>query len=441
MADMAGDIPRSENSAILEIARKIRLSIFIYVFVILTLFAVIVRHLYEPVASYADFLPEVSSTYVVALSLFLALICLYLAVRLAKQILRIVRDYSSRLEKILNMTRDLREEVYGDILLEKIMDYALSITDSDAGSILLVDNGKLVFKIVRGEKSLQLAGTSVEFGKGISGWVAETGKPLRIAEAAGDARFNAETDAFAGHETRAVLCVPLKAKMQVIGVLELLNRENGHGFRERDEDVITFLAAQAAISIIRTKFLEDQKNYEIHLTEMLLEAIDFQIPEKRGHSRRVARYGNIIAKGLISMSEEEKKKLYFASLLHDVGFLKINSDEIFKREEFMKHPVIGYEMISPINFYADIAPFILHHHERYDGHGYPSGLKGEEIPLGARIIAIAEAFDAMISTPSYRMPVSFPEALGELRHKAGTQFDPELVDMFVTNIEVQHTKV
>lgn len=437
---MAGDIPKSENSAILEIARKIRLSIFIFIFIVLTLFAVIVRHLYEPVASSTDFLPEVSSTYVVGLSFFLALICLYLSVRLAGQVLRIIRDHSSRLEKVLTITGDLREEIYGDILLEKIMDYALSITDSDAGSILLLDDGKLIFKIVKGEKAPQLIGTSVEEGKGIAGWVAETGTPLRIADATSDKRFNREIDTITGYETHSVLCVPLKAKNGVIGVLELLNRKNRHAYRERDEDVITFLAEQAAISIIKTRFLEDQKNYEIHLTEMLLEAIDFQIPEKRGHSKRVARYANIIAKGL-DMPEEAKKKLYFACLLHDVGFLKISSDDIFKREEFIRHPVVGYEMIRPINFYSDIAPFILHHHERYDGHGYPSRLEGETIPLEARIIAIAEAFDAMISTASYRVPVSFHEAVTELKHKAGTQFDPALVDVFIANVELQYPRV
>jgi HD-GYP domain-containing protein (c-di-GMP phosphodiesterase class II) len=97
-------------------------------------------------------------------------------------------------------------------------------------------------------------------------------------------------------------------------------------------------------------------------------------------------------------------------------------------------------MIKPINFYADIAPFILYHHERYDGYGYPSKLGGEAIPLEARIIAIAEAFDAMISMTSYRVPVSFHEAIDELRRKAGTQFDQELVEIFATNIEPQHIK-
>jgi HD-GYP domain-containing protein (c-di-GMP phosphodiesterase class II) len=137
------------------------------------------------------------------------------------------------------------------------------------------------------------------------------------------------------------------------------------------------------------------------------------------------------------MSDGEKKTLYFASLLHDVGFLKIKSDDTYKKEEYMKHPVLGYEMIKPINLYASIAPAILHHHERYDGLGYPSNLKGEDIPLNARIISISEAFDAMVSTASYKVPLNFDEAIEELRRHAGTQFDPELAELFINNVSLE----
>ena len=91
-------------------------------------------------------------------------------------------------------------------------------------------------------------------------------------------------------------------------------------------------------------------------------------------------------------------------------------------------------MIKPINFYADIAPIVLHHHERYDGYGYPKRLKGDAIPLGARIISIADAFDAMTNKQSYKIPISFEDALVELQKNAGTQFDPDLVKIFIENI-------
>jgi HD-GYP domain-containing protein (c-di-GMP phosphodiesterase class II) len=107
-------------------------------------------------------------------------------------------------------------------------------------------------------------------------------------------------------------------------------------------------------------------------------------------------------------------------------------------------------MLRPINFYADIAPIILHHHERYDGKGYPSGLKGEEIPLGSRIISIAEAFDAMVSREAHKYTGKLPgvderpsvsefdSAIQELKNNAGTQFDPGLVEAFINNITPEH---
>jgi hypothetical protein len=424
------------KSIIPEIRQKIRQLNVIAAFIVITLLAVILRYLFKPLSDALDFLPDISVTLIIIITLILTFIGFYMWAVVTRRIIKSIEKYRNRLNQIFAITKDIREEMYGDILLGKIMDYSISLTESDSGAILLMEDQGLVFKIVKSEKGPELVGKVVPPGMGIAGWVAENSMPLRIADAKSDGRFSPEFDSITEYEPKSVLCVPLITKAGVAGVLELLKKQAGH-FRASHEELIVYIADQAAASLMRTRFYEDQKNYEIHVTDMLLEAIDFQIPEKTGHSKRVAKYSNIIAKA-INMSDEKKKRLYLASLLHDVGFLRIRADEIFNREYYVKHPAIGYEMISPINFYADIAPFILHHHERYDGTGYPQGIKGEAIPLEARIIAIAEAFDAMVSDTSYKLPLNFDEAVEELKRHAGTQFDFWLVDTFVSNILSEH---
>jgi len=428
---MENEANTEDKSIIDEIKQKIRLVNAIAVFIIFTLLAVILRYLFKPVSEMLDFLPDVSVTVVIVIVLALSVMGFYMSWVVSRRIIKSIEKYRNSLDRILTITRNLREEKYGDIILEKLLDYSLSMTGSDAGSVFLIEGDNLVFKAIAGDEK-ELIGTAIPKGRGVAGLVAENGRPLRIADIKEDGRFADEADAVTGYEARSVLCVPLMMHKKVIGAIELVNRKEGF-YSDRDTEMITYLADQTAISLVQARFYEDQKNYEIHITDILLEVIDIQVPEKAGHSKRVARYSNIIAKA-INMSEESQQRLYFAGLLHDVGFLKIKTDDNYKREYFVTHPVVGYEMINPINFYEDIAHFILYHHERYDGSGYPKGLKGEEIPLGARIIAIAEAFDSMVSEESYKVPLDFKSAVEELQRNAGSQFDFWLVDVFVNNV-------
>ncbi len=400
---------------------------------IFSLLFVIFRNLFPPAQHAFGFLPHASIAIILIAVLVLAVTGILFSGTLSRHIVRKIEGHNRRLDSILAITRDMKEEVYGDILLEKIIDFSLAITRSDAGSILLLDDDKLVYKIVKGSGSRGMVGKAIPKDKGIVGLVLKEGEAIAVGDVKKDSRYDESFDTFAGFQTASLLCVPLKTKSSTLGIIRILSNRQGF-YSQEDIDVIHYLADQAATSIEKTRFYDDQKNYEIHLTDMLLDAIDRFMVEKKGHSKRVAQYANIIAKAL-DMPEAKKRRLYFASLLHDIGFLKISTEESFEKESFMMHPTIGYEMLHPITFYKDISTYVLYHHERYDGNGYPERLKGSDIPLESRIIAIAEAFDSMVSKVSYRVSVNFEVAIDELLKNRGGQFDAELVDLFVRDIK------
>jgi putative nucleotidyltransferase with HDIG domain len=162
----------------------------------------------------------------------------------------------------------------------------------------------------------------------------------------------------------------------------------------------------------------------------------------RGHSDRVAYYSRALAKE-IGLSEEEQKRIYIGGLFHDIGKIGV-PDEILKKagkltddeySEIKNHPLIGNQIISATSVFEDICPIVKHHHERYDGRGYPGNLKGKDIPLYARISALGDAFDAMTSDRNYRPRLTLQEALLEIQKNCGTQFDPELGLQFIKYVE------
>ena len=214
------------------------------------------------------------------------------------------------------------------------------------------------------------------------------------------------------------------------GVIEVVNKRSGRPFTDNDCALLSTLATYAAASIHKTYLYADLENLFLSTITALANAIEAKDPCTRGHSERIRNLSLLIADEL-NMSKHQKKNLEIAALLHDIGKIGVPEHILGKQseltdkeyEEIKKHPEIGARMLSSIAQLTEVLPGVRCHQERFDGKGYPLGLKGKEIPLFARIISVADTFDAMTSDRPYRKALSYGEALREIGRQAGVQFD------------------
>lgn len=365
------------------------------------------------------------------LAVVVSVLGLILSTKTTNSSISSVQDLNLKLNSLFEITRQFRETIYLDILLEKIVKSAMDLISAETGSLLLHDElGDLQFKVTIGKDLQKMNNRVLKPDEGIAGWVVKTGTAALIKDVSTDQRYNPAFDNEAGLKTRSVMCVPLIFSNETIGVIELRNKNQG-AFTKQDEALLLSLADQASISIVQSRLNERQHSDLIHIIEILVGAQDY-LQNRRGHARRVANNANILGKYL-GLPEGELKKLYYASLLHDIGMLKIDKNDHWKKEIIMQHSKLGYDLIKSVSFWSDSADIILHHHERYDGTGYPLSKKKEEIPLGARILFVADTFDVLISGYSYKQ-FDYDAALREIEVNSGTQFDPLVVEALKSSI-------
>lgn len=198
------------------------------------------------------------------------------------------------------------------------------------------------------------------------------------------------------------------------------------------------VANQIAMATENSKLNEDLRDLFFSTVQSLVNTIEAKDTYTAGHSERVTRYSLLIT-DVLKLSQEEKSVVRLAGLLHDIGKIGIiegilKKDESLNDEDWKmirQHPVIGAKILEPVKQMASLIPCIRHHHERYDGRGYPDGIKGNDIPLYARIIAIGDTFDAMTSDRSYRKGLPVEVSLHEIEKNKGSQFDPYLAGLFI----------
>jgi len=340
----------------------------------------------------------------------------------------------SQLSQILNSTLD-HEEVR-----RRAMEAATQLMKAEVSSVLLADEEKhqLYFEVALGDREEDIKKITLNLGEGIAGWVAENGKPLIVNAPEKDPRFFKEVDVRTDFKTRNLICVPLKVKEKVIGVLEAINKEKGQDFDKEDLSLFTSLADQVAIALDNARLYQELEEMFFQTAESLADAIEKRDPYTGGHTQRVTLYSSAIGRCL-QLNPMERKWLKFASVLHDIGKIGIE-DQILKKpnrlssEEFnliKRHANMGAEIIEHIRQLREIVPGVKYHHEMIDGKGYPDGLRGESIPLLAKIVAVADTYDAMTTDRPYRKALKKEAAIEELKKCSGTQFDSEVVEAFI----------
>jgi HD-GYP domain-containing protein (c-di-GMP phosphodiesterase class II) len=384
-------------------------------------------------------MPEYTNSQAVAASAFRDLATTSINTFLEVELVQLrMEEMGALLEvgRVVSSTLDLRE------LLTKIMSTATKVMRCETSTVYLVDEqtNELYFHIVSGDPNVgaKLQEIRLPMGTGLAGWCAQNNKPIIVPDTEKDPRFFKGADKKSGFVTRSMICVPMRLKDKVIGVLQVLNRTGTIPFNDHDLEMLENMANQAVSSIENARLYENIQKVYLATIEVLATAIDAKDPYTQGHSRRVTQYSVAIAEEM-NLSPKEIEDIRYAGLLHDVGKIGIKDSIIRKPgrltdEEYAiikKHPSIGAKILRPVDFLADKIPGVLHHHEYYDGRGYPDHLVGEDIPLAGRIICVADAFDAMTTNRPYRKGLTVKTAVGELKKFSGKQFDPQCVEAFL----------
>ncbi len=343
-----------------------------------------------------------------------------------------------RFKRLLDIGQAFQSEMDIDNLLPLIIEQTSDSIGADRCSVFIYnpDKGILWTKVAQNSKPIV-----IPYGHGIAGWVLENNKLLIIPDAYADPRFDQSVDAKTGYHTNSIAALPLlNRRGKAIGVFEAINKTDGKAFDDDDIGFLNAVSAQIA-SAIENAMLYTQllKTFESFLDVMAF-TIDAKHPVARGHSRRVAIYSRGIAREM-GLVQESIDKIYWAALLHDYGKISV-PDSILQKagkltddeyEQIKRHALMTYRILSRIHFaryLRDIPLIASEHHERWDGKGYPFGKKDEQIPLGARVIALADVFDALTSFREYHSPMTFAEARKEVISLSGKSFDPRVVDAF-----------
>ena len=340
-------------------------------------------------------------------------------------------------ESLLEIGVALAETLQPRQVLETALAKAEELCAAETSSIWELDeaSGELFFRLVRGAAAPEIGNVRVPLGSGIVGSVALTGRAERIDEVSRDARWRG--DISEQFDTRAMLVVPLVSRGKVIGVLQMLNGLDRGAFTDDDLRRMRLFAGPVATALANARLYAQLERTFVESVTALAEAVERRDPYTGGHIQRVVAYSVLIADEM-GLPPAELETLRLGATLHDIGKIAV-PDQILRKpgplddeeaEVMRRHTVDGAAIVSRIGNLAPILPIVRNHHERLDGQGYPDGLAGDQIELLARIVAVADTFDAITTSRPYRAGLDPETAAREIRKDAGSRLCPTVVAAF-----------
>lgn len=346
----------------------------------------------------------------------------------------------NQLSTLYHVSQTISSTLKLEDILQTILDFSIKISKASRGSIMLLDTEKRMFfiKIPFNKNEKDIDKIIFEENKNTIGWVVKNKKPLYIEDLENDKQFSKIE--IIRRKIKQLLIIPIIIEDKVKGVINLENTDT-------NTEIINLLKSfseGAAVAINNAQLYQKIQDSYFEIIKALAQAIEAKDSYIHGHSMRVMKYAGLIAQKL-DLPEEDKESLKFAAVLHDIGKIGIseiilnNKDKLTSKQydEIKQHPIIGQNIIQPIELLKPIQSLIRHHHEWFNGNGYPDGLSRKNIPFGARILAIVDAYDAMKSDRSYRKSLSEERAIQELKNGCDSQFDPDLVKIFLEILKEQ----
>lgn len=332
---------------------------------------------------------------------------------------------------LVDVAHALSRRLDPDDVISETLETAVDISSAATASLMLLEDDRLTIAAAHGLPREVVESTSISIGEGIAGWVAMTAQPLLVEDLPSrDGRGER-------HGVRSAVSVPIADDDGLIGVLNVGSRAYPAHYDQQLLDVLESLGRQAAVALRNAEALAVAEDMFYGSLRALVVALETKDPYSRGATERVADMCVELGREM-DLPQEELQALEIAALLHDIGMDSAGAVRAaggpmttVERGLVNMHPKIAADILDKAPALRLAVPIVYHHHEHYDGRGYVDGLEGDAIPMGARILSIVDSYVAMTSPRAYREAFSVDRALTELEAKAGTQFDPSVVPIFI----------